>query len=50
MIRRWLALTYYFCTPCGSPPCLIFILTHYNRRKSSLHFPKSLFSTKIFKK
>ena len=27
MIRRWLALTYYL--PCGSPPCLIFILIHY---------------------
>nr|WP_314271918.1 hypothetical protein [uncultured Kingella sp.] len=28
MIRRWLALTYYL-TPCGSPPCLIFILIDY---------------------
>ena len=36
MIRRWLALTYYFCTPCGSPPCLIFILIHYTRRVSRI--------------
>ena len=37
MIRRWLALTYYF-TPCGSPPCLIFILIHYKDCRVSAVF------------
>ena len=38
MIRRWLALTYYFA-PCGSPPCLIFILIHYIARRPWIERP-----------
>ncbi|WP_455229026.1 hypothetical protein, partial [Kingella denitrificans] len=26
------------CTPCGSPPCLIFILVHYKRQKAACTF------------